>query len=390
MKNDKTFNISTYLDQILNGNNEEIESAKRIIKKRYFFKTKKLTKGKESEIKKIIERMDSFDAIKNIENKIAFIKILKFIYNFTVTDYYSEFSNFLLKLIQDNNEKIRKKAVNSYADLMITLSILVLNNPKEFVNYAAVLFEFCRSVDKIYVLLNKYKKPEYNSCNNLKDLPESVYKSLQKLLNNIFSSIILKAIYEGYKEQNPIKKPVKDIKNTTEDKIWDLYYDAMDYLNEDDIEQAKTLLNKALKIDNDFVGAHVGLVEAYRMEGKIKKMNENIELGYQKTLKVLKPLPKTLSWGNIDNRQYFRAVCFMADYYQYQGQKKEAEELYKLLLRWDSGDHLGVRYYLAGLYAGMLPEKIDKMFDEGNRKQDRSKLEKLLDDQNKKHKFFKY
>ena len=36
--------------------------------------------------------------------------------------------------------------------------------------------------------------------------------------------------------------------NIEKDK-WDLYYDAMDYLNEDFSEPAKKLLNKALKID---------------------------------------------------------------------------------------------------------------------------------------------
>jgi hypothetical protein len=63
-------------------------------------------------------------------------------------------------------------------------------------------------------------------------------------------------------------------------------------------------------------------------------------------------------------------------------------ELYKLLLKLNPGDNQGVRYVLAGLYAGIDGQKINKMFDEGNEKQDWSKLEKLVANQNKKHKFW--
>jgi len=52
-------------------------------------------------------------------------------------------------------------------------------------------------------------------------------------------------------------------------------------------------------------------------------------------------------------------------------------------------DNQGVRYTLAGLYAGISGSEINEMFDEGNKKQDWSKLEELVDTQNKKNLFWK-
>ena len=40
------------------------------------------------------------------------------------------------------------------------------------------------------------------------------------------------------------------------------------------------------------------------------------------------------------------------------------------------------------MFAGLTPQDIDEMFDEGNAKQDWSKLEKLVEEQNKKHYFW--
>lgn len=68
--------------------------------------------------------------------------------------------------------------------------------------------------------------------------------------------------------------------------------------------------------------------------------------------------------------------------------KKEAEELYRLLLGLNPNDNQGVRYLLASLYAGKHPKVADDLINEGNRLQDWSKLQKFLEDQNKKHKFW--
>ena len=52
------------------------------------------------------------------------------------------------------------------------------------------------------------------------------------------------------------------------------------------------------------------------------------------------------------------------------------------------GDNQGIRFLLAGMYVGLTGKDIDRMTDEGNTKQDWSKLDNLLKEQNKIHKFW--
>jgi hypothetical protein len=49
----------------------------------------------------------------------------------------------------------------------------------------------------------------------------------------------------------------------------------------------------------------------------------------------------------------------------------------------------GVRYEIAALYAGLNGDDVNRIADEGNKKQDWSEQENLVWEQNKKHKFWK-
>jgi hypothetical protein len=66
----------------------------------------------------------------------------------------------------------------------------------------------------------------------------------------------------------------------------------------------------------------------------------------------------------------------------------DAEKLYRLILKLNPGDNQGVRYLLAALFAGKHPKITDELMKKGNRLQDWSEMEKFLEDQNKKHKFW--
>ncbi|MFH1577434.1 MAG: hypothetical protein ABID35_07825 [Candidatus Margulisiibacteriota bacterium] len=93
-------------------------------------------------------------------------------------------------------------------------------------------------------------------------------------------------------------------------------------------------------------------------------------------------------WGIIGNRQYLRAICDKASTSQTAKNLNEAEELYRLILKLNPRDNQGVRYLIAGMFAGLSPRDIDAMFDEGNESQNWDKLAILLDEQNEKHKFW--
>lgn len=175
---------------------------------------------------------------------------------------------------------------------------------------------------------------------------------------------------------------MKDIDN--------LYYDAMELLDNgrDGAKDAEILLLKALEIDPYSAQTYVGLVCAYGFLKNKKKVAECIKNAYDKTLKKFPTWPEEMLWGDMDNRAYMRAMQYRADLYADDGEKEKAIELYRLLLRLNPNDNQGVRYTLSGVYAGISGEEINRMFDEGNAKQNWDKLESLVKKQNAKHKFW--
>jgi len=168
----------------------------------------------------------------------------------------------------------------------------------------------------------------------------------------------------------------------------DYYYDAMEYLNAGDADGAIRLLRKALEIDNHSVEAYVGLAEAYCCKENNKKVRENTELAFAETKRVFKEWPERMIWGEIENRQYLRAIEYMAFAHWIAQEQTLAEELFKLLLRLNPNDNQGIRFSLAFFYAGLSPELVAELTEEGNRKQDWSAMDTLLEEQNKIHNFW--
>ncbi|MCL5010640.1 MAG: hypothetical protein M1127_00275 [Patescibacteria group bacterium] len=170
-----------------------------------------------------------------------------------------------------------------------------------------------------------------------------------------------------------------------------LYYEAMDILGSDrkGTKKALELLLEALNLDPDFVQTYIGFVYVYEVLDKDEEVREYVRQAFEKTQKKFSKWPKSMSWGDLDNRAYMRAIQFMAEDLEDTGDKDGAVELYRLLLKMNPNDNQGVRYVLAGLYAGLTGKEVNKMFDEGNKKQDWGKLEKLVEVQNKKHLFWK-
>lgn len=172
----------------------------------------------------------------------------------------------------------------------------------------------------------------------------------------------------------------------------DLYYDAMellhDYRDRLAYQDAETLLLRALYMDEHNVQTLVGLSVVYEKLRDRKKERDYVNRAYEETKRVFPKWPEQMPWGILENRKYLRAIHGKATLSADEGDSKTAKKLYRLLLTLNPGDNQGIRYLLAGLYAGISGPEIDKMFDKGNRKQDWSKLEQLVADQNSKHKFW--
>lgn len=169
-----------------------------------------------------------------------------------------------------------------------------------------------------------------------------------------------------------------------------LYYDAMELLDggRDGAKDAELLLLKALELEPLSAQTYVGLVCAYGVLKNKKRTEECIKNAYSNTVKKFPIWPEEMLWGDMDNRAYMRAIQYRADLYADDGEKEKAIELYRLLLRLNPNDNQGVRYTLAGVYAGISGKEINRMFDQGNAKQNWDKLENLVKKQNAKYKFW--
>jgi len=173
--------------------------------------------------------------------------------------------------------------------------------------------------------------------------------------------------------------------------INDYYYDAMDYLcegNKSATKKALKMLETALEMDKDYVQTYIGLICTYEALGEIEKREEAIKTAFKKTLKKFPKWPKEMLWGHLKNRKYLRAIQYMADLHWDNKENDKAIKLFRLLLKLNPGDNQGVRYEIAGLYAGLCGADINNMFDYGNNNQDWSALKKLVIEQNRKHKFW--
>lgn len=172
------------------------------------------------------------------------------------------------------------------------------------------------------------------------------------------------------------------------DDEYEKYYDAMDYLNAGNTAKAKKLLKEILQSDIEFVDAYNGLAAAYGDEKNKQKARESAEVAFKLTKEKFLKWPQEMHWGELDNRPYLRAICNEAIYSHEDGNINEAEKLYRLLLKLNPGDNQGVRYLLAVLFAGKQPQIVDERMANGSESQHWNKMEKLLEDQNRKHKFW--
>jgi len=190
--------------------------------------------------------------------------------------------------------------------------------------------------------------------------------------------------FDMSKQKEAVSMKTEDIGNPK----WDCYYDAMESLNGGDTGTAKRFLKKAIKTDEDFVAAYMGMTAVFKEEEDKKNIRKYTNLAYQKTRKIFPQWPERMIWGVLQNRQYLRAICDKAALFHNDGDVEEAERIYRLILKLNPGDNQGVRYLIAGMFAGLMPQDIDDMFDEGNESQNWDKLEKLLYKQNELHRFF--
>ncbi len=164
----------------------------------------------------------------------------------------------------------------------------------------------------------------------------------------------------------------------------DYYYDGCDWLESNNEKKAIYCFKKSLEIDDEYVEAWNGLGTTYWFDN-FEKAKEHIMKAYDLTVKKFKgQWLNKLPWGILENRQYLRTIHYYGLVLWREGQNTEAMDKFKLLLKLNPNDNQGARYLVAALYKGITWEEMEEYED------DMDKEEKLLEEQNKKHKFWEW
>jgi len=354
----------------------------------------------------LLKDIENFDSIEDIDNQVAFITALKWVFLSLGDIYFSLCKDFILKILQNKSGTLRYAMIHSADYLKLSLHLFsvpleqskISKKEKDIIAKHQLLF--CQLAEEVEELINKYSESKFKRYKYIQSLPPSVYKSLQTFSANLLVGPIHDEIYQMYlyeKHKQEFDKKRQEFEkgfveqspaHLKENKKWDYYYDAMEHLNIEDTKMAGLLLQKAIDIDNNFVAGYMGITAVHKLTGNKKELKKYTDLAYEKTRKVFPKWPKEMQWGVLENRQYLRAICDKACLYHQEDDFKKAEDIYRLILRMNPNDNQGVRYLLAGMFAGLDPEDIDDLFDQGNKLQDWSKLENMLEKQNKEHHFW--
>ena len=222
-------------------------------------------------------------------------------------------------------------------------------------------------------LITSLWKPIYDKYQYIDLMPASPYKSVQMVI-----SVLIDFCGEDYFDDDIPSNISKS----------DCYFDAMDCLCSNHVNKAIKLLNKSLEIDSHYLPGYVGLSSAYLNIGDMEKHKEYTNKGFDEVKKVYPQWPDCIMWGDIEERSALRIISYKAMLEHKQGNLIEAESLYRLLLKLNPSDNQGARYLIAAMFAGHDPEYVDELIEKGNNAQEWDKLESLLKEQNKKHKFF--
>jgi tetratricopeptide (TPR) repeat protein len=362
------------------GTEEEVRVAKKRIRSFWSENTEEFRKGAPI----VLKYLKQFDTIKNPKNQAAFVSGLDLFYLSLADDYFEELKDFILKIIQHPNghvrEAIRKVSGWAYISLSARMSSMdwrKVKNPtvEEEEERKKAEDQYRNFLKEIELLMEKNIDPNDNS-EYINEMKPSVAKSLELLWCEMVRSDYMESFAEDEDDEEEVDKE-------------DLYYDAMDCLSAGDAEAAREFLSEAIEMDENYVGAYMGMTATYKFDGNDVKEKEYADLAFALTCKKFPKWPNEMIWGHLENREYLRAICDKAAVLHKEGKLSEAEELYRVLLKLNPNDNQGVRYLAAGLFEGISPDNIDKMFDEGNLTQNWSKLEKLVERENTKHKFWK-
>jgi tetratricopeptide (TPR) repeat protein len=140
--------------------------------------------------------------------------------------------------------------------------------------------------------------------------------------------------------------------------VWQAYYEGMEALREQRFVYAEKCFEEIIQLNPEFPGSYEGLAGIAMMQKKREGARTFTDLAFEKVLATYPRWPRYLLWGELENRPILRIIQMKALLYHEDGEHKEAEKLYRLLLKLNPNDNQGIRYLLDGLKKGLRPDEI--------------------------------
>jgi tetratricopeptide (TPR) repeat protein len=140
--------------------------------------------------------------------------------------------------------------------------------------------------------------------------------------------------------------------------VWRYYYDGMEALAEERLDDADHLFREALRLNGGFPGSYEGLAAVAKRQENEAEARRLTAVAFAKVLAIYPAWPRRLPWGEMPNRPILRIMQMRALQHHEDGNRTEAEELYRLLLKLNPSDNQGIRYLLAALREGRSLDEI--------------------------------
>ena len=201
--------INQLIKIIVTSSPSEIKAAQKEIEKMFNNRRSSDKELKETTFKPFVEAIRNFDKIEDVDHQYYFVNTLKYPF-FVLGDYhFEEWSELILKLIQNPSGKIRQAAISA-TDWLVLMKLWIdedkyfLKKPtkSDYERIERDRARFCTFVRKVEILLDKYYEQKYRRYKYVSSLPPSVYKSLEKLMTEcLLPTEYQKKIYDDYYAQ---------------------------------------------------------------------------------------------------------------------------------------------------------------------------------------------
>lgn len=156
---------------------------------------------------------------------------------------------------------------------------------------------------------------------------------------------------------------IKPILKPYEEKDWDFFYEiddedfdtffyATEYLGEDD-KKCESILRELVQKQPYFIDAYTYLGLAMKNQGK-EEYFQMIEKAYRLAMECVPEgfdfEKHQVSWYNMDNRPFLRALeVYAAEFYEKE-QYDTASDIFKKIISINPSDNQGIRHYLVQIY----------------------------------------